>query len=307
MKPDQPIVSVIVPFYGVEKYIAQCAESLLSQTYPHIQYIFVNDGSKDRSAEVLSNVLLRYPERDVRVVEQENAGIPQARAAGLRQATGRYILHVDSDDWVETDAVERLVACAEATEADLVYFDVWKEYGSHRKLSRERDYTAAEKVTYLRRLYRDKAYGFLCTKFARRELYEGVFFPKYNMHEDIVVATQLIFKASRLVHLDMPLLHYRRDNQSAATRVSKVRRRGQSARNFLDLYEAYAGCLEGSPVEPVLNDILLRSAWVGFTLDRNLFTERPYLRGMARRLPLIPGHRVLLIQQLVLKVYLNLL
>ena len=300
---ELPLVSVIVPFYGVEDYIARCAESLLGQSYPAIQFIFVNDGSKDRSAEVLSSVLERFPERDVLVLAHENRGLPQTRAAGLRKAEGKYVMHVDSDDWVEPDAVERLVACAEENGADLVHFDFWKEYGTRSRLDREKPYTEADKETWMRRLYRDRAYGYLWNKFARRELYEGVFFPRYNMHEDIVVATQLIWRSGKTVHLAVPLLHYRRDNAGAATREGKKKRRGQSARNFLDFYEWGRN---DPAVSVVRDDILLRAAWVAFSLDRDLFQERPYLKEEARHLPLMGGHRVLLGQQFLLKTYLNL-
>ena len=154
----------------------------------------------------------------------------------------------------------------------------------------------------MRRLYRDGAYGYLWNKMARRSLYEGLFFPRYNMHEDIVVATQLLYKAGSVAQLSKPLVHYRRDNPSASTRVGKKQRRGQMARNYLDLYEYYRSNPE--PIAPVVNDLLLRAAWVGYSLDRDLFAERPYLKEAARRLPLMPFHRVLLIQQLILKLFL---
>lgn len=298
------LVTVIIPFYGVEKYIAACAESLMRQTWEATQFIFVNDGTRDRSREVLSEVLACYPGRNTRIVDQENTGLPRARAAGMPYAAGKYIMHVDSDDWVEEDAVERLVRFAEEKDADLVFCDFWKEYGSHRKLDRERDYTAADKLTYMRRLYRDGAYGYLWNKFARKSLYEGIFVPQYTMHEDIVVATQLLHRAGTIVHLPVPLIHYRRNNPTASTREATKRRRGQYARNYLDLFEAYRDCLPGSPVEPVLDDLILRAAWVGYSLDRALFDERPYLKEMARKLPLMPFHRVTIAGQLILKAFL---
>ena len=147
--------------------------------------------------------------------------------------------------------------------------------------------------------------GYLWNKCARRSLYDGVFFPRYNMHEDVVVATQLLFKAKSLAQLSVPLVHYRRDNPSASTRVSKARRRGQMARNYLDLYEYYRENLPASPVAPVLNDLILRAAYVGYSLDRSLFDERPYLKELARRLPFMPFHRVLLLEQLCLKLWLR--
>jgi len=294
-------VSVIVPFYGVEEYIGRCAESLMAQTYPEVEFIFVNDGTKDRSEEVLRGVLARFPERDVRLVVQENAGLPRARAKGLEYATGQYVMHVDSDDWIEPDAVEKLVAAAESTGADLVYHDFWKEYATRSKLDCEKHYSSADKITYMRRLYRDRAYGYLWNKFARRELYKDIFVPRYNMHEDIVVATQLLYKAQKIEQLSVPLVHYRRTNAAAATKVARKKRRMQSANNFLDLYEHFSGA---SCVEPVADDIILRAAWVGFSLGKELFTERPYLKEKARHLPWMPGHRVLLLQQLILKIWL---
>ena len=305
MNTSRPLVSIIVPIYGTQDYIAQCARSLMAQTWPHIQYIFVDDGSPDRAVEVLEGVLADYPERNVLIHRQSNVGLPKARAAGLALAEGEYIMHLDSDDWIEPDAVEKLVNKALETGADLVYHDFWKEYSYRSKLDVEREYSARTRLTYMRRLYRDKAYGYLWNKFARRRLYEDMFIPSYNMHEDVVMATQMLYKAGSLVHLNVPLVHYRRNNPSASTLVAKKKRRGQMARNYLDFYEFYRDRLPGSPVEPVLSDLILRAAWVAYTLDRDLFRERPYLLEMARHLPFIPFHRIPLVSQCVLKVATN--
>ena len=300
------LVSVIVPIYGVEAYIARCARSLLSQTWQEAEFIFVNDGTRDRSMEVLAEVLAEYPQRRIEIIHQANAGLPQARRSGIARAQGEYILNVDSDDWLEPDALEQAMKTALASDADLVHFSFWKEYGHRRKLDRERPYTEADKPVWLPRLYRDRAYGYIWNKLARRSLYDGIFFPRYNMHEDIVFCTQVIWKARRIAALDKALLHYRRDNPQASSRDSNARRRLQSARNMLDLYEFYRDSLPGSPVEPVLNDIILRGAWAAYRYDKGLFEQRPYLREAAARLPLIPGHRVLLAQQILLKCWLHL-
>ena len=299
-----PLVSVIVPIYGVEAYIAQCAESLMAQTYPFIQYIFVNDGTKDRSMEELARVLERFPERNTLIINKENAGLPQARATGLAAAEGEYIMHLDSDDFLESDAVERLVNRARETGADLVYYDFWKEYAKYRKPCRERHYGTADNERYMRRLYNYRAYGYVWNKFARKSLYDHLFFPRNNMHEDIVISTQLLFAAKHLEQLSVPLVHYRRTNPSSVMRNSRRKRRVQSANNMLDMYENYRDLPAGSPVEPVLDLLVLRCAWVAFRHGKELFEERPYLGPMARRLPLMPGNRINLLQQLILKVYL---
>jgi len=272
----QPLVSVIVPVYGVEAYIGQCARSILAQTYPHLECIFVNDGTPDRSMEILADVVKEFPERNVVVVNKENGGLPRARWSGLEVATGEYIMHVDSDDWLEPDAAARLVEEALRSDADLVYCDFWKEYGHRHKLDHERTYTVQNKARWMKRLYDNGAYGYVWCKFAKRSLYQDMFVPRYNMHEDIVFSTQLIWRASRIAQLSVPLIHYRRTNSSSATRVAKAKRRIQSARNILDL------CKNGGPeVAAVRKEIIRKAAWNAFRYDRSLFEEYPFLREEA--------------------------
>ncbi len=97
-------VSIIVPIYNVEKYIERCAVSLFEQDFEDIEYIFVNDCTPDNSVEILEKVIEKYPNRKshLKIVHhKENKGLGSARNTGLEQATGNYILHIDSDDWCE--------------------------------------------------------------------------------------------------------------------------------------------------------------------------------------------------------------
>ena len=123
-------VSLIVPIYGVERYIRQFAESALGQSYDDIQFIFVNDGTKDRSMEILEDLIeerFSHLRSRIVIVNKENGGLPSARKAGLEVADGEYILFADSDDWLELDAVSKVMAKAEETDAAIVYFDLIKE------------------------------------------------------------------------------------------------------------------------------------------------------------------------------------
>ena len=146
-------VSLIVPIYGVERYIRQFAESALGQTYADMQFVFVNDGTKDRSMEILQELIEeKYSSLKPRIVivNKENGGLPSARKAGLDVAKGEYILFADSDDWLDNDAVAKVMAKTEETGADLVYFDLVKEYGGGKvSYKRERDYTAAQKNDFI--------------------------------------------------------------------------------------------------------------------------------------------------------------
>jgi glycosyltransferase involved in cell wall biosynthesis len=119
------LVSILVPIYGVEKYIERCARSLFEQTYSNIEYVFVNDCTKDKSIELLMNVLNEYPHRkgQVKLIHHErNRGLAAARNTAVYNMTGEYVWHVDSDDYIETQAVELLVNEIQKTNAEVIIF-----------------------------------------------------------------------------------------------------------------------------------------------------------------------------------------
>ena len=117
-------VSVCVPIYGVEKYIEQCVRSLMEQTMTDgIEFIFVNDCTKDKSMSILNQVLEEYPHRidQVKIIEHEvNKGLPSARNTALNEAKGEYIVHCDSDDWVEPTMYESMYNKAKISNADII-------------------------------------------------------------------------------------------------------------------------------------------------------------------------------------------
>ena len=124
-----PKVSIGVPIYNVEKYIKRCAISLLEQTYDNIEFIFVNDCTPDKSMDILEKVLEQYPGRknNVHIINNiQNKGIAAVRNTINSLISGDFFLYVDSDDWLEVNAVERLVLFQRETNADLVTFDsIW--------------------------------------------------------------------------------------------------------------------------------------------------------------------------------------
>ena len=106
-------VSIVIPVYNVEKYIERCVRSLFEQTLDDIEYIFVDDCSPDQSVAVLQSTLQDYPNRkeSVRIIRhKENKGVAVARNAGINAAQGKYLIHCDSDDWVDANPIIRLTA-----------------------------------------------------------------------------------------------------------------------------------------------------------------------------------------------------
>lgn len=115
---NENLISVIVPVYGVEKYIRQCLDSLINQSYRNLEIIVINDGTKDNSAEIAKE----YSRKDPRVLvfDYENGGLSVARNRGLTHARGEYIAFLDSDDWVKLDMYEQLLKVLLETKADMV-------------------------------------------------------------------------------------------------------------------------------------------------------------------------------------------
>lgn len=116
-------VSVLVPIYNVEKYISRCAISLFEQTYRDIEYVFVDDCSSDKSLEALNHVIQQYPDREVGTTiirHSFNRGLAAARNTAIECCTGDFLIHVDPDDYLSLDAVEKLVKRQVETGADIV-------------------------------------------------------------------------------------------------------------------------------------------------------------------------------------------
>lgn len=119
-------LSVVVPIYNVEDYLAKCLDSIMNQTFSDFECIMVNDGTKDNS----DKIALEYQNKDSRfkLLNKANGGLSDARNAGMEIAKGKYIYFADSDDFLELDLFEKCIAKLEATDSDMVIFDVYQYY-----------------------------------------------------------------------------------------------------------------------------------------------------------------------------------
>lgn len=165
------LVTIIVAVYNAERFIHKCVDSLLGQTYPHIEVILVDDGSPDRCGTICDE----YAARDsrVRVIHQPNGGVAVARQTGINHATGQYVIHADPDDWVEPTMIEELLNKALETGADIVICDYITERGSRRSYSAQHlpPNLSAREVRH--RLAGGSLHGSLCNKLIRRECMGG--------------------------------------------------------------------------------------------------------------------------------------
>lgn len=204
-----PKVSVIVPVYGVEKYIERCARSLFKQTLDDIEFIFVDDCTPDRSIEILKQLLEDYPQRKKQVIivsHEKNMGLPIARQSGLKVASGKYIAHCDSDDWVDVTMYEKMYNKAIKEDADIVVCG-YRETDRVNVL-REGSHSFATKEEYIARMLYMKEAWTVWDKLCHRSLYEGIEYPQYNMGEDMLFTFQLVLKANNVSIVNEILYNY---------------------------------------------------------------------------------------------------
>lgn len=192
----------------------------MEQTLDDVEFIFVDDCSPDGSLAVLERVLNDYPQRQpqTRIIHHsENCGLPAARNTGLAAATGDYIFHCDSDDFIERDALQSMYEAAVKVDADIVYTDWYLTYPEKQRLMRCPSYGTPEKA--LQGLLHGTMKYNVWNKLVRRSLYinNHIRFPKgHGMGEDMTMIL-LFAKAQRIAHLPKATYHYVRQNENAFT------------------------------------------------------------------------------------------
>lgn len=244
-----PKVSVIIPVYGVEKYIERCARSLFEQTLDDIEYIFVDDCSPDKSIAILENIIKEYLPRlkkehkNVRIERlSKNCGLPNVRRYGINLATGDYIAHCDSDDWVDVHMYEEMYNKAIEEDADVVVCDFCStdcenEQYSKGLISKERENVIVDVLLW-------RIAGCLWNKLVRRKEYtdHDLNYPTHNMGEDAALIVQILWNAKRISYLPEPFYYYYMNQASITKDVSddnKIRQRFLQATANVEIIEQF--------------------------------------------------------------------
>ncbi|MBO4219602.1 MAG: glycosyltransferase [Clostridia bacterium] len=199
------MISIVVPVYNVEKYVEKCIESILSQTYKDIEVLLIDDGSPDSSGEICD----RFASIDsrVRVIHTPNRGVGAARNTGIANARGDYIGFVDSDDWLEPDMYETLLAELKAADADICECGWFVEYSGSAKISvPERKLWTGDDTA--RGYFLETISVYCWSKLYKRHLFEKVLFPEGVTSEDVSAVCFLAVGAERVRTIDVPLYHY---------------------------------------------------------------------------------------------------
>ena len=241
-----PKVSVIIPVYGVEKYIERCARSLFEQTLDDIEYLFINDCTTDKSVEILNAVLDEYPNRKKQVIihrMNKNSGQAAVRKWGMQNATGEYVIHCDSDDWLDIDLYELMYTKAVNLNADIVYSDFKTSDGKRETLISQGHYD--DKISLLHSTLNEKNYWSLWNKLVKRSIYNtsDFIYPINNMGEDLAIFLQILILSETISPLNADSYYYSYQNTTSLTRTkskeSVIKRFEQACAN-LEIAESFA-------------------------------------------------------------------
>lgn len=206
-------VSVIIPIYGVEKYIRKCLESVLNQTLKEIEIIIINDGTKDNSMQIVEEYI---NDERIKIINKENGGISSARNVGLKKAQGKYIVFIDSDDFIKSEMLEELFLEAERGNYEIVYSNVIL-YNNKTKKLKNRDRNTlkieSEKGSYHYRFCGMEVWN----KIYKREflLKNNILFRENIIHEDNLFTLKCFFLAKKVKYINKYHYFYRAKRENS--------------------------------------------------------------------------------------------
>ncbi len=231
MKSNKPLFSLIVPIYNVEKYLGECVDSILNQSFGDFELILVDDGSRDNCPQMCD----KYAEQDcrIKVIHKQNGGLSDARNAGLKIAIGEFVLFVDADDYIAYDSLLNIEKCVErqSCQIDVMFLEAYKVFVDGSIVSLGDGYKAdlingQNKNTVLEHLSELPKYpGSACTKLIRRKLIidNSLYFEKGLLSEDIDWTISLLVLAENFAYCDAKYYYYRQGRTGSITNTVGVK------------------------------------------------------------------------------------
>lgn len=211
------LVSIIVPIYNAQKFLKECIDSILDQTYQNLEIILVDDGSKDDSGKICDY----YAKVDsrIKVFHQENKGLSAARNKGIKNSHGDYIAFIDADDYLSHNMIEVLLQSIKKNDADLSMcsFQYVNEFGERLKENVSPILDEVLNVDEaLSKLFKEKNWYYIVAwnKLYKKELWNDIQYPIDFIHEDEAVIHHILYKCKKVVTVKQELLFYRQVNSS---------------------------------------------------------------------------------------------
>lgn len=265
----QPTVSIIIPVYNIEEYIANCLESALNQSYTRLEIICVDDGSVDGSAQIIRS----FAEKDSRVIyiRQDNTGVSAARNKGLDTATGDYIFFLDGDDYLHRQAIEILVEGATKTGAEMICSDYTVAKSLDEKAEEYRDYNFVQS-DFDALFTQGNKLGKCCfAKLIRADIAKRVrFFEGIAMGEDGCYIVLILNENANVFVTDTPLYYYY-VRQGSATKSTL----NEKKLTIVNAYDRLCDILADSPNKHI-RAFALRAVFYQLNHKRRLYKGTAY-------------------------------
>lgn len=212
----EPLISVIVPVYNVEKYVGKCLNSITNQSYKNLEIIVVDDGSTDHSSSICKD----YAKKDkrIKIVRQKNGGLASARNTGLKNTKSGYITFVDSDDWIEKNYISTLYNGISENNADISIVRFFVDYANvacNESTGAKLKLTPKECIE--RMLYDDGINVMAWGKLYRKKLFNDIKYPNGKNFEDVATTYKLVLKSKLIFSNSTPLYHYQKIDQTSIT------------------------------------------------------------------------------------------
>lgn len=262
-------ISVIIPVYNAEKYIARCLDSILMQADSNIELIVINDGSKDKSEQIIKTYIGKY-KSSIKYIKKENSGVANARNVGLEKATGKYIIFVDADDYIDKDLFKNLEKYIEQ-DIDIIKYKATIETEKEEKIGQLEGpifETTTGEEAFSKLCFEDEMVDALWVYAYKKELFDKnkLKFLEGAEHEDFGLIPLLILKANTFVSTNIQGYHYIQSTNSI-TRTKEYKKIVQKAFDTLKHYDNMLNKIEKYKISNITkenikifytNSILLR-------------------------------------------------
>lgn len=220
----EPLVSVIVPIYNVEKYLCRCVDSIINQTYKNLEIILVDDGATDSCGRICDEY--KKVDQRFKVIHKKNGGLSDARNAGFRESNGQYICFIDSDDYIDPTYVSTLLFIIRTYNCDIAVcsFKCFDELINKRDKVKEK-VLVLNNVEMISRMYKSETFVetvVAWNKLYKRNIFDGIEYPVGRIHEDEAITCELLYKANRIGITNEQLYFYTlRENSITSSSVNR--------------------------------------------------------------------------------------
>ena len=294
---SQPLLTVIVPCYNVEKYVDKCISSIVNQTYSNLEILLIDDGSTDSTGKICDS----WQERDQRisVIHKQNEGLSYVRKTGIENATGEYLTFVDSDDWIDVNMYADMMSALLSTNSDIAQCEFcfvhedgrMEHYGKEHQAGNIEVTGRTEGVLLM--LEKKIWFPSMCNKIFKKSLFDSIMFSKERGLAEDYISLYLFHRAEQSVYIHNEYYFYFQRKGSICNPLDTASKMKNLRDRFDADFEHYSFVEQYPEYHAVLSSLKYRMIESGITLLRNIiafpqhFTNE-YFKAKAEQLRSVP-------------------